>query len=66
MSAPWTGTASATLNETTDLFSWNLGYTVSDIATYGTPITAHFHVGTPGVDGPIVIMLADNSMMTPV
>jgi len=66
VSTPWVGSATATLNETTDLFSWNVGYTVSDIATYGTPIMAHFHVGPPGVDGPIVITLADNSMMTPV
>ncbi len=66
VSTPWVGSATAALNETTDLFSWNVGYTVSDIATYGTPIMAHFHVGPPGVDGPIVITLADNSMMTPV
>ncbi len=66
VSTPWTGSETATLNETTDLFSWNVSYTVSDLATYGTPIMAHFHVGAPGVDGPIVITLADNSMMSPV
>jgi hypothetical protein len=66
VSTPWTGTETATLDETTNLFSWNVSYTVSDTATYGVPDMAHFHFGAPGVAGPIIITLADNSMMNPV
>ncbi|HSU32802.1 MAG TPA: CHRD domain-containing protein [Bryobacteraceae bacterium] len=65
VNTPWTGTETATLNTTTNLFSWNVGFTYSDTAVYGVPIMAHFHVGPPGVDGPIVIALADTSTTSP-
>lgn len=66
VSTPWTGTETATLNETTNLFSWNVNFNYSDTAVYGIPDMAHFHFGAPGVDGPIIIPLANTSMMSPI
>lgn len=66
VSTPWSGTASASLDQTTNLFSWNVNYSFSDTAVYGIPDMAHFHFGAPGVNGPIVIALADNSTMSPI
>ena len=66
VSTTWSGTETATLNETTNLFSWNVSFSYSDTALYGIPDMAHFHFGAPGVNGPIVIPLADTSMMNPV
>ncbi len=66
VTTPWTGTETATLNETTNLFSWNVNFSYSDTAVYGVPDMAHFHNGAPGVDGPIIIPLADTSMMSPI
>jgi hypothetical protein len=65
VSTPWTGTETATLNTTTDLFSWNVSFSYSDTATYGIPDMAHFHFGPPGVIGPIEIPLADTSTTNP-
>lgn len=65
VSTPWTGTETATLDETTNLFSWNLSFSYTDTAVYGVPDMAHFHFGAPGVDGPIQIVLADTSTTSP-
>lgn len=65
ISTPWTGTETATLDETTNLFSWNVNFSYSDTAVYGIPDMAHFHFGAPGVDGPIQILLADTSATSP-
>ncbi len=43
------GSGTATLDTTTNLFSWDFSY--SGLA--GTEILAHFHLGAPGVPGPI-------------
>jgi CHRD domain/PEP-CTERM motif len=65
VNTPWTGAETATLNTTTDLFSWDVGFTFSDTAVYGVPDMAHFHFGPPGVIGPIQIPLADTSTTNP-
>ncbi len=66
VSTPWTGTETGSINLTTNLFSWDVSYNYSNTDIYGIPDMAHFHAGAPGVDGPIIIPLADTSMMTPV
>jgi hypothetical protein len=65
VNTPWTGTETATLNTTTNLFNWDVGFTYSDTAVYGVPDMAHFHFGPPGVIGPIEIPLADTSTTNP-
>jgi CHRD domain/PEP-CTERM motif len=65
VNTPWTGTETATLDTTTNLFSWNVGFTFSDTAVFGVPDMAHFHFGPPGVIGPIQIPLADTSSTNP-
>ena len=56
VSSSATGSATCTLDLSTNVLAWNVSY-----ANLSSPITmAHFHVGRPGLNGPIQVDITDH------
>lgn len=55
--SPATGFASGTYDTGTNLLTWTITYS----GLLSPAVAAHFHVGAPGVGGPVVIDIPSNS-----